>query len=127
MDPTNLIHLLSPPFAMDDFYHPTRSLTCRWTLESAGQLEPRRSALEDDFEEEEEKEEEDQATAALENGAHEKDSYRGRSPGRERDRDRRRDSHRQYSGLVEKHRPLVHHCPLTLWMVRGESGTFLKK
>ncbi|KAG9130816.1 hypothetical protein Leryth_016961 [Lithospermum erythrorhizon] len=32
----------------------------RWTLEALGSLEPRRSALEDDFEEEEEKDEEDQ-------------------------------------------------------------------
>ena len=30
---------------------------CRWHLESIGELEPRISALEDDFEEEEEKEE----------------------------------------------------------------------
>ncbi|XP_043708844.1 pre-mRNA-splicing factor 38-like [Telopea speciosissima] len=66
----------------------------RWTLESNGTLEPRRSALEDDFEEEEEKEEEDQIMAGLENGSHEKDYYRSRSPGRERDRDRKRDSHR---------------------------------
>ncbi|CAN6468281.1 unnamed protein product [Victoria cruziana] len=64
----------------------------RWTLESGGQLEPRRSALEDDFEEEEEeKEEEDQA---LENGVNDKDYYRERSPLRERDRDRKRDRHR---------------------------------
>lgn len=35
----------------------------RWTLESTGKLEPRRSALEDDFEEEEEKEDEDNAAA----------------------------------------------------------------
>ncbi|XP_077218941.1 PRP38 family protein [Tasmannia lanceolata] len=68
----------------------------RWTLESLGKLEPRRSALEDDFEEEEEKEEDDQTMADLEAGAHEKDYYRGRSPTRDRDRDKRRDSHRQY-------------------------------
>ncbi|XP_058078013.1 pre-mRNA-splicing factor 38 [Magnolia sinica] len=68
----------------------------RWLLETAGKLEPRRSALEDDFEEEEEKEEEDQAMDGLEAGGHEKDYYRGRSPTRERDRDKKRDSHRQY-------------------------------
>lgn len=44
----------------------------RWTLESLGTLEPRRSALEDDFEEEEEKEEDDQLTDELDTGAHEK-------------------------------------------------------
>lgn len=44
----------------------------RWTIESIGALEPRMSALEDDFEEEEEKEEDDQLLAGLENGAHEK-------------------------------------------------------
>lgn len=42
----------------------TLHLGCRWTLESSGQLEPRRSALEDDFEEEDEKEEEDEPTHA---------------------------------------------------------------
>ncbi|THU59057.1 hypothetical protein C4D60_Mb03t20970 [Musa balbisiana] len=77
----------------------------RWTLEACGLLEPRRSALEDDFEEEEEKEEEEQAMDSVEDDTHEKASipfiflcyvnyYRGRSPIRERDRDRRRD--RQY-------------------------------
>lgn len=66
----------------------------RWLLESTGKLEPRRSALEDDFEEEEEKEEDDPTLVGLDSGAHEKDYYRGRSPGRERDRDRKRDSHR---------------------------------
>ncbi|KAF7817953.1 Pre-mRNA-splicing factor 38 [Senna tora] len=66
----------------------------RWTLESIGSLEPRRSALEEDFEEEEEKEENDQPVDGIEDGAYEKDYYRGRSPIRERDRDRRRDSHR---------------------------------
>ncbi|KAJ6826600.1 putative pre-mRNA-splicing factor 38 [Iris pallida] len=66
----------------------------RWTLEASGTLEPRRSALEDDFEDEEEKEEEDQAMDTVENDAYEKDYYRGRSPIRERDRDRKRDSHR---------------------------------
>ncbi|RWR77501.1 Pre-mRNA-splicing factor 38 [Cinnamomum micranthum f. kanehirae] len=68
----------------------------RWLLETTGKLEPRRSALEDDFEEEEEKEEEDTALAGLDAAANEKDYYRGRSPARERDRDRKRDSHRQY-------------------------------
>ncbi|KAE9446630.1 hypothetical protein C3L33_21472, partial [Rhododendron williamsianum] len=73
-----------------------------WTLESIGSLDPRKSALEDDFEEEEEKEEEEEHNAELENGTHEKvllllfyeDYYRERSPTRERDRDRKRDSHR---------------------------------
>lgn len=37
----------------------------RWTLEATGLLEPRSSALEDDFEEEEEKEEEDQTVVGL--------------------------------------------------------------
>lgn len=44
----------------------------RWTLESIGTLELRRSALEDDFEEEEDKEEEDQPMEDVENGTHEK-------------------------------------------------------
>lgn len=35
-------------------------LYLRWNLEALGTLEPRRSALEDDFEEEEEKDEDDQ-------------------------------------------------------------------
>ena len=39
----------------------------RWTLEVNGALEPRRSALEDDFEDEEEKEDEEDAAAALNN------------------------------------------------------------
>ncbi|KAJ8637725.1 hypothetical protein MRB53_011992 [Persea americana] len=72
----------------------------RWLLETTGKLEPRRSALEDDFEEEEEKEEEDTALPALDAAANEKDYYRGRSPARERDRDRKRDSHRQYSYVI---------------------------
>uniref|UniRef100_A0A0A0LFY3 Pre-mRNA-splicing factor 38 n=1 Tax=Cucumis sativus TaxID=3659 RepID=A0A0A0LFY3_CUCSA len=66
----------------------------RWTLESAGSLPPRKSALEDDFEEEEEKEEAEPINDSLEDDIHEKNYYRGRSPVRERDRDRRRDSHR---------------------------------
>jgi len=33
---------------------------CRWTLESLGALEPRQSALEEDFEEEEENEDNEQ-------------------------------------------------------------------
>lgn len=66
----------------------------RWTLESLDSLEPRRSALEEDFEEEEEKEDNDQPVDEIEDRAYEKDYYRGRSPARERDRDRRRDSHR---------------------------------
>lgn len=44
----------------------------RWTLESIGSLEPRRSALEEDFEEEEEKEDNDQPVDELEDGAYEK-------------------------------------------------------
>lgn len=44
----------------------------RWLLETTGKLEPRRSALEDDFEEEEEKEEEDTALAGLDDAANEK-------------------------------------------------------
>lgn len=45
----------------------------RWTLESNGALEPRRSALEEDFEEEEEKEENEQpGDDGLEDGAYEK-------------------------------------------------------
>eukprot|EP01018_Ginkgo_biloba_P028127 Gb_09468 [translate_table: standard] len=69
----------------------------RWTLEASGQLEPRRSALEDDFEEEEEKEDEDQMLAGLDTLALDKDYRRGRSPLRDRDRDaKRRDVYRQY-------------------------------
>lgn len=44
--------------------------TNRWTLETTGVLEPRKSVLDEDFEEEEEKEEEEQA--ALEDDTHEK-------------------------------------------------------
>ncbi|CAI9089671.1 OLC1v1024289C1 [Oldenlandia corymbosa var. corymbosa] len=66
----------------------------RWTLESLGSLEPRRSVLEDDFDEEEEKDEDDQPANGLDARDHEKDYYHGRSPTRERDRDRRRDSHK---------------------------------
>ncbi|KAH6819057.1 PRP38 family protein [Perilla frutescens var. frutescens] len=66
----------------------------RWTLEGLGSLEPRRSALEDDFEEEEEKDEDDQLADGLDSGANDKDYYRARSPTREKDRDRKRDSHR---------------------------------
>lgn len=43
----------------------------RWTLESLGTLEPRKSVLEDDFEEEEEKEENEQLDG-LENGVDER-------------------------------------------------------
>lgn len=68
----------------------------RWTLEAAGQLEPRRSALEDDFEEEEEKDEEDHMLG-LDTLALDKDHRRGRSSPRDRDRDaRKRDSYRQH-------------------------------
>ncbi|KAL7259593.1 hypothetical protein ACSBR1_005474 [Camellia fascicularis] len=45
----------------------------RWTLESIGSLDLRKSSLEDDFEEEEEKDEEDELNADLDAGAHEKD------------------------------------------------------
>ncbi|XP_058779463.1 pre-mRNA-splicing factor 38-like isoform X2 [Vicia villosa] len=65
-----------------------------WTLESLGSLEPRQSALEEDFEEEEENEDNEQPADELEEKTHEKDYYRGRIPARERDRDRRRESHR---------------------------------
>ncbi|GJR40001.1 cytochrome oxidase assembly protein 1 [Tanacetum coccineum] len=63
------------------------------TIESIGALEPRKSALEDDFEEEEEKDEDDQHMDT-DVGGHEKDHYREQSPTRERGRDRKRDSHR---------------------------------
>ncbi|KAL3843511.1 hypothetical protein ACJIZ3_000914 [Penstemon smallii] len=66
----------------------------RMTLEAIGSLEPRRSALEDDFEEEEEKDEDDQLADGLDSRGHDKDYYRGRSPTRERDQDRKRDGHR---------------------------------
>lgn len=69
----------------------------RWTLEATGQLEPRRSALEDDFEEEEEKEEEDQTLVGLDSLTLDKDHRRGRSSPRERDRDaKKRDIYRQH-------------------------------
>ncbi|CAL5400511.1 unnamed protein product [Camellia sinensis] len=45
----------------------------KWTLESIGSLDLRKSALEDDFEEEEEKDEEDELNADLDAGAHERD------------------------------------------------------
>ncbi|GKD59081.1 pre-mRNA-splicing factor 38, partial [Tanacetum coccineum] len=63
------------------------------TIEAIGALEPRKSALEDDFEEEEEKDEDDQHVDT-DVGGHEKDRYREQSPTRERGRDRKRDSHR---------------------------------
>ncbi|KAL8107105.1 hypothetical protein AgCh_023773 [Apium graveolens] len=66
----------------------------RWTIETIGALEPRKSALEDDFEEEEEKDEDDHIMADVEDADHDKAHYRGRSPARERDRERGRDSHR---------------------------------
>lgn len=44
----------------------------RWTLESLGTLEPRKSALEEDFEEEEDKEENDQLDDEMEDVANEK-------------------------------------------------------
>lgn len=45
---------------------------CRWTLEGLGSLEPRRSALEDDFEEEEEKDEDDQLVDGLDSAVNDK-------------------------------------------------------
>ena len=48
------------------------SVFYRWNLESLGSLEPRRSALEEDFEEEEEKEDNDQPADELEDRAYEK-------------------------------------------------------
>uniref|UniRef100_A0A0C9SA55 Pre-mRNA-splicing factor 38 n=1 Tax=Wollemia nobilis TaxID=56998 RepID=A0A0C9SA55_9CONI len=67
----------------------------RWTLETSGQLEPRRSALEDDFEEEEEKDEDDHVLAGLDTLTLDKDHRRGRSSPRERDRDsRKRDTYK---------------------------------
>lgn len=49
------------------------SVFYRWTLESLGSLEPRRSALEEDFEEEEEKEDNEQPVDdELEDRAYEK-------------------------------------------------------
>ncbi|XVF14713.1 hypothetical protein REPUB_Repub09cG0085300 [Reevesia pubescens] len=75
----------------------------RWTLESLGALDARKSVLEDDFEEEEEKDENEQ-DGLEEEAAHEKDYYRARSPARERDRDRRRDSHRHRDRDFERDR-----------------------
>lgn len=74
----------------------------RWNLETIGSLEPRKSALEDDFEEEEEKDEEDELITELD--AHDKDYYRGRSPARERERDRKYDSHRYRDRDYERER-----------------------
>lgn len=42
------------------------------TLEAIDTLEPRRSALEDDFEEEEDKDEDDQLATGLDSGSHDK-------------------------------------------------------
>ncbi|KAJ0734468.1 putative pre-mRNA-splicing factor 38 [Helianthus annuus] len=66
----------------------------RLTIEAIGALEPRKSALEDDFEEEEEKDEDEQLMD-IDAGGHEKDYYRRPSPSRERDRDRDRDRDRK--------------------------------
>ncbi|PAN11098.1 hypothetical protein PAHAL_2G147300 [Panicum hallii] len=68
----------------------------RWVLEASGTLEPRRSALEDDFEEEEEDKEEEQPMEIDEPNGCEKDNHRGRSPARERDRDRDRKHERHH-------------------------------
>lgn len=66
----------------------------RWTLEAAGTLDPRRSALEDDFEEEEEEKEEEadeKDAGGARSGGH---SDRRRDEGREYDRDRERERER---------------------------------
>uniref|UniRef100_A0A7I4C3Q0 Pre-mRNA-splicing factor 38 n=1 Tax=Physcomitrium patens TaxID=3218 RepID=A0A7I4C3Q0_PHYPA len=70
----------------------------RWTLETTGLLDQRRSALEDDFEEEEEKEEEEAAANGLEAMDVDKEHRRSRSPVKERERDEEqgRDRHRDY-------------------------------
>lgn len=60
---------LLPPFS-EGFSNPF--LYPRWTLESLGTLEPRKSALEEDFEEEEDKEENDQLDDEMEDVANEK-------------------------------------------------------
>lgn len=73
----------------------------RLTIEAIGALEPRKSALEDDFEEEEEKDEDEQLMDT-DVGAHEKEYYRGQSPTRERGRDRKRDSHRHREREYER-------------------------
>ncbi|XP_023746791.1 pre-mRNA-splicing factor 38 [Lactuca sativa] len=73
----------------------------RLTIEAIGALEPRKSALEDDFEEEEEKDEDEQPMDT-DVGGHEKDYYRGQSPTKERERDRKRDSHRHRDRDVDR-------------------------
>ncbi|EOY26044.1 hypothetical protein QUC31_011906 [Theobroma cacao] len=75
----------------------------RWTLESLGALDPRKSVLEDDFEEEEEKEENEQ-DGLEDEPAHERDYHRARSPARERERDRRHGSHRYRDRDYDKDR-----------------------
>ncbi|XP_021298389.1 pre-mRNA-splicing factor 38 [Herrania umbratica] len=75
----------------------------RWTLESLGALDPRKSVLEDDFEEEEEKEENEQ-DGLEDEPTHEKDYYRARSPARERERDRRHGSLRYRDRDYDKDR-----------------------
>nr|XP_043620963.1 pre-mRNA-splicing factor 38 [Erigeron canadensis] len=72
----------------------------RLTIEAIGTLEPRKSALEDDFEEEEEKDEDEQLMET--DGGHEKDYYREQSPARERGRDRKRDSHRHRDRDIDR-------------------------
>ncbi|KAL6547949.1 U4/U6-U5 snRNP complex subunit prp38 [Orobanche hederae] len=66
----------------------------RGTLETIGSLEARRSAIEDDFEEEEEKDEDDHLVDGLDSGGNDKDYYQVRSPNREKDWDRKKDSHK---------------------------------
>ncbi|KAM0866317.1 hypothetical protein ACQ4PT_042702 [Festuca glaucescens] len=68
----------------------------RWVLEASGTLEPRRSALEDDFEEEEEDKEEGEPMDVDEPNTREKEHHRGRSPAKERDRERERDRDRKH-------------------------------
>uniref|UniRef100_A0A0E0EPB2 Pre-mRNA-splicing factor 38 n=1 Tax=Oryza meridionalis TaxID=40149 RepID=A0A0E0EPB2_9ORYZ len=80
----------------------------RWVLETSGTLEPRRSALEDDFEEEEEDKEDEQPMDIDEpNGREKHDHYRGRSPTRDRDRERKHERHHSQEPLVGQPLPRV--------------------
>ncbi|KAL6544052.1 hypothetical protein OROGR_010549 [Orobanche gracilis] len=65
----------------------------RGTLETLGSLEARRSAIEDDFEEEE-KDGDDHLVDGLDYGGNDKDYYQVRSPNKENDWDRKKDSHK---------------------------------
>ncbi|XP_076927587.1 uncharacterized protein LOC143591183 [Bidens hawaiensis] len=107
----------------------------RLTIEAIGALEPRKSALEDDFEEEE-KDEDDQLMD-IDNRAHEKDYYRAQSPSRERgrdrdrDRDRKRDSHRhRYGSLSQLVKSVLLVClringSLFFKILTGHTGTVI--